>query len=293
MCSTYSMRTRSGPQRNAAYVFAASTTDSTSIPRSPRRRSRRLRSPPARPGDSGAAAPAHRDLLRGRRRTHRPPPRAPPPPARSRSARTPARSAPARTTRARRGRGRTRHPSPPATRVSQIPSPASNTSGVPVRQRGTCRGEIGDAQGDVLQRAGLARAFGVEERQLAASRIAAEQREVLLLRDHVHAEVTLEERDDGRAVSDPEGNVIESLRLHRSRTLATVDQGAETGGERRVRAPHAEGPDAMRDLPRAPTRRAGARRRLARAALAGRAGLAGRTGLLASAADLAGCSSCA
>ena len=35
LCSTYSIRTRSGPQRNAAYVFAASTTDSTSIPRSP------------------------------------------------------------------------------------------------------------------------------------------------------------------------------------------------------------------------------------------------------------------
>src|SRR5205823_10477350 len=35
LCSTYSICTRSGPQRNAAYVFAASTTDSTSIPRSP------------------------------------------------------------------------------------------------------------------------------------------------------------------------------------------------------------------------------------------------------------------
>src|SRR5215217_4671582 len=34
LCSTYSMRTRSGPHRNTAYVFAASTTDSTSIPRS-------------------------------------------------------------------------------------------------------------------------------------------------------------------------------------------------------------------------------------------------------------------
>ena len=36
LCSTYSIRTRSGPHRNAAYVFAASTTDSTSMPSSPR-----------------------------------------------------------------------------------------------------------------------------------------------------------------------------------------------------------------------------------------------------------------
>src|SRR6185437_3094204 len=35
LCSTYSIRTRSGPQRNAANVFAASTTDSTSMPVSP------------------------------------------------------------------------------------------------------------------------------------------------------------------------------------------------------------------------------------------------------------------
>src|SRR5581483_1292859 len=35
LCSTYSIRTRSGPHRKAAYVFAASTTDSTSIESSP------------------------------------------------------------------------------------------------------------------------------------------------------------------------------------------------------------------------------------------------------------------
>ena len=34
LCSTYSMRTRSGPQRKTAYVFAASTTLSTSTPSS-------------------------------------------------------------------------------------------------------------------------------------------------------------------------------------------------------------------------------------------------------------------
>src|SRR5581483_11118521 len=34
LCSTYSIRTPSGPRRNAAYVLAASTTDSTSMPSS-------------------------------------------------------------------------------------------------------------------------------------------------------------------------------------------------------------------------------------------------------------------
>src|SRR5439155_21483820 len=34
LCSTYSTRTRSGPQTNTAYVFGASTTLSISIPRS-------------------------------------------------------------------------------------------------------------------------------------------------------------------------------------------------------------------------------------------------------------------
>src|SRR4051812_586346 len=34
LCSTYSTRTRSGPQRNTAYVFGASTTSSISTPRS-------------------------------------------------------------------------------------------------------------------------------------------------------------------------------------------------------------------------------------------------------------------
>ena len=83
-----------------------------------------------------------------------------------------------------------------------------------VGQRGARRGEVGDAQRDVLEHAPLARAFGVEERQLAAPRVAAEQREVRLLRDHVHAEVALAERGDRLAVGDPEGDVIESLRLH-------------------------------------------------------------------------------
>ena len=67
----------------------------------------------------------------------------------------------------------------------------------------------------MLQRAVLTRAVGVEQRQLAAAGVAAEQGEVLLVRDDVHADVTLEERDDGLAVGDPEGNVVESPRLHR------------------------------------------------------------------------------
>ena len=88
---------------------------------------------------------------------------------------------------------------------------------MPVGQRGARRREVGDAQTDVLERARLARPLGVEERQLAAPGVAAHQREVALLRDHVHAEMALEERGDRLAVGDPESNVVERLRLHASR----------------------------------------------------------------------------
>src|SRR5581483_3283058 len=72
LCSTYSIRTPSGPVRNAAYVFGASTTDSTSIPSSAAsatassaestRTARWLRSgrsgAPVAPGRSSTYAPA-------------------------------------------------------------------------------------------------------------------------------------------------------------------------------------------------------------------------------------------
>ena len=83
-----------------------------------------------------------------------------------------------------------------------------------LRQGCTCGGQVGDAERDVLQRSLLTRALGIEQGQLPAARVAPEQGEVLLVRDHVHADVTLEERGDGRAVRDPERDVIESLRLH-------------------------------------------------------------------------------
>ena len=60
MCSTYSMRTCSGPRRKTAIVFGASTTSSTSIPRSLGRRrcaprpSRRARATWLSSGRSGA-----------------------------------------------------------------------------------------------------------------------------------------------------------------------------------------------------------------------------------------------
>ena len=66
----------------------------------------------------------------------------------------------------------------------------------------------------MLQGALLTGAVGVEQGQLAAACVAAEQREVLLVRDHMHADVTFEKRDDRPAVGDPECNVVESLRLH-------------------------------------------------------------------------------
>ena len=75
-----------------------------------------------------------------------------------------------------------------------MPPPASNTSPAPSGSERARGREIRDAQADVLERAGLPRPLGVEERQLAAAGVRAHQRELLVLRDHVHAQVALEER---------------------------------------------------------------------------------------------------
>ena len=53
-----------------------------------------------------------------------------------------------------------------------MPPPMSKTSRRPGGQRARAACEIRDAQADVLERARLARAFGVEERQLAAAGVA-------------------------------------------------------------------------------------------------------------------------
>src|SRR5581483_317151 len=83
-----------------------------------------------------------------------------------------------------------------------------------VGQRRTGALELGDAQGDVLQRTALARAFGVEERQLAAPRVGSEQRELVGAVDHVHAEVPGQELRDRVAVGEPVRDVVELRRIH-------------------------------------------------------------------------------
>jgi hypothetical protein len=66
----------------------------------------------------------------------------------------------------------------------------------------------------VLQRTALPRPFGVEERQLPAPRIGADQGEPVGLVDHVHPEVLHREVGDPIAVGHPERNVVEGLRIH-------------------------------------------------------------------------------
>ena len=55
------------------------------------------------------------------------------------------------------------------------------------------RVEVAHAQRDALERAALARALGVEQRQLAELGVDADERERVGLLDHVHAEVVAEE----------------------------------------------------------------------------------------------------
>jgi hypothetical protein len=68
----------------------------------------------------------------------------------------------------------------------------------------------------MLERPAVPRAVRVEKRQLAASSIRADQRETVGLVDDVHPEVRRREVRDRDAVRDPESNVVQSLRLHRS-----------------------------------------------------------------------------
>ena len=70
------------------------------------------------------------------------------------------------------------------------------------------------AECDMLERTALARPFGVEQRQLSVARMRTDQREVLLLVDDVHAEVTRREIGDRVPLGDPEGDVIQGCRIH-------------------------------------------------------------------------------
>ena len=183
LCSTYSMRTRSGPQRNAAYVFAASTTDSTSIPSSLGVGDHLV----GRVDEHGeviqqrplAARPGRR---RGTRRTRRRPRRAPARRARSRSARTRPRCSPGSLEQSATW---SRSYSTSVWRLDERDADAVagvEHLGRPVRQLRAGGAEVGDAQARRARTPRLARPLGVEQRQLAAAGVAAEQGEVLLAR---------------------------------------------------------------------------------------------------------------
>jgi hypothetical protein len=69
----------------------------------------------------------------------------------------------------------------------------------------------------VLERAALTRPLGLEERQLAAASVRADEGELVGSLDHVHAEMSGDEVRDWIALGDPERDVVERLRPHRSR----------------------------------------------------------------------------
>jgi len=67
---------------------------------------------------------------------------------------------------------------------------------------------------DAPERSLLARPLRLEERQLAAPGVGADEREALGALDHVHAEVGGREVGDPIAVGDPERDVVEAGRVH-------------------------------------------------------------------------------
>src|SRR5207302_3862331 len=84
----------------------------------------------------------------------------------------------------------------------------------PVREGVARLLEVGDAESHVLDRAPLARPIGVEQRQLPAPSVRADERERVLPVDDMHAEMAGRKLDDRFAVRDPEGYVVERLRTH-------------------------------------------------------------------------------
>src|SRR3954469_21228343 len=74
--------------------------------------------------------------------------------------------------------------------------------------------EIRDTQSDVFERALIARPFRAEQRQLAAPRVGADEREPVLPVDDVHPGVLRQELHDRLAILNPEGDVIQGLGLH-------------------------------------------------------------------------------
>ena len=74
--------------------------------------------------------------------------------------------------------------------------------------------EVEHTQADPRERAGVALGLRGEERQLAAPRVGADERELVRAVDDVHAQPVDEEVRQLVPVADPEGDVVEGLDLH-------------------------------------------------------------------------------
>ena len=81
--------------------------------------------------------------------------------------------------------------------------------------------EVEDAQAHACENAWIALSLGGEERQLAATGVRSDERELVRAVDHVHADVGGEEVRELVAVLDPEGHVVERLDLHRAEVTHT------------------------------------------------------------------------
>ncbi len=74
--------------------------------------------------------------------------------------------------------------------------------------------ERAHAKRHVLERAPLARALRVEQREFPAACVGADEREIVLPVDDVHAEVARHEVGDRVTLGDPERDVVESIGFH-------------------------------------------------------------------------------
>ena len=83
-----------------------------------------------------------------------------------------------------------------------------------VDRRGVRPSREAHAQADVPQRAALTRPLRLEQRQLAAPRVGADQREALRALDHVHSELLGRDLGDPVALGHPERDVVERPGVH-------------------------------------------------------------------------------
>jgi hypothetical protein len=83
-----------------------------------------------------------------------------------------------------------------------------------VGQRRNSTLEARDAQSDLSQRARLAAGLGIEQRELSAPGMRADEREAVRALDDVHPEMGGREACDHIAVFNPECYVVEPLEFH-------------------------------------------------------------------------------